>query len=113
MEMVYTIVGLFAFAALLGIILISFVFRGKTPPKPLAILHGLVGATALVLLVVHTINDNRIYITAIVIFTLAALGGLVLVARHLSGKPIPKGLAVIHGLAAITGYIILLVNAFG
>jgi hypothetical protein len=113
MTMIYAIVALFAVAAVLGIILISFVLRDKTPPKALAILHGLLAATALVLLIVHTINDNRIYVTSIVIFVLAALGGFIMIAKHLSNKPLPKWLAVVHGLTAVTGYIALLVNAFG
>lgn len=112
MTMIYTIVALFAVTALLGIILISFVLRDKTPPKALAILHGLLAVIALVLLVVHTINDNRIYITCIVIFVLAAIGGLIMIGKHLSNKPLSKWLAAVHGLAAISGYIVLLVNTF-
>lgn len=46
--------------------------------------------------------------TALVLFALAAVGGLVLAVRHFQGKPLPVPLAVVHGLAAASGLVLVL-----
>jgi hypothetical protein len=112
MELIYTAIALFGIAALIGIYLITFVLQTKQPPKTAAVIHGLLAATALVLLIVHMVNTGADIIQIIVIFVITALGGIVLFARHLLGKSLPKGLAVIHALFAVTGFIFLLVYAF-
>jgi hypothetical protein len=112
METIYIIIGLFAFAALLGLILISYVLRSKETPKAVAFIHGPVAAVALAILVVYTIRHDRMFIASIVLFTLAALGGIVLLVKDLTGKPLPKWLAIVHGLMAVAGFTVLLINAF-
>jgi hypothetical protein len=47
-----------------------------------------------------------------VLFVIAALGGFIMMARDVTGKSIPKWLAVVHGLLAVTGFVLLLVFAF-
>jgi hypothetical protein len=47
-------------------------------------------------------------LVALVLFALAAVGGLVLAVRHFRGQPLPAPLAVIHGLAAATGLVLVL-----
>jgi hypothetical protein len=108
MELLYSSIVLFGLAALIGIYLIAFVLQNKLPPKSVAIVHGLLAATALVLLIVHMYNTGADLVQAVVIFVIAALGGIVLFIRHLTGKSLPKGLAVVHGLLAVTGFIFLL-----
>jgi hypothetical protein len=49
---------------------------------------------------------------SIVLFVMAALGGLVLIYRDMTGKSIPKWLAVGHGLIAVAGFIFLLIYTF-
>jgi hypothetical protein len=44
---------------------------------------------------------------ALVVFVLAAIGGLTLAAIHFSGKNPPKRLADGHGLVALTGLVLL------
>lgn len=47
---------------------------------------------------------------ALVLFALAAVGGLVLASQRLSGKPLPSlPLALVHGGAAASGLIALIV----
>lgn len=47
---------------------------------------------------------------ALVLFALAAMGGLVLALQRLSGKPLPSlPLALVHGAAAASGLIALIV----
>lgn len=48
-------------------------------------------------------------ILAAVIFAIAALGGVYLAVRHLRGQPLPGAVAVVHGVAAATALVLLLV----
>jgi len=51
---------------------------------------------------------------AIVLFALAALGGIVMAIMRLRGRPtLPLGLAVVHGLAAAAGLVVLIWAVFG
>ena len=109
--MLYTTIALFALAALLGMYLISFVLQGKETPKSVAFIHGGFAAAALVLLIYYTATGAG-PVESVVLFVIAALGGFVMIARDLSGKSIPKWLAMVHGLVAVTGFVFLLVHAF-
>lgn len=92
--------------------MLSLVLREQKTPKVVALLHGAFAVTGLVLLVVYyTRNDVR-PLTSIIVFAVAALGGLVLFYTDITGKPIPKWLAVGHGLIALTGFALLLAFAF-
>lgn len=51
--------------------------------------------------------------TSILGFVVAALGGFVMFGREISEKTISKWLAVVHGLIAVTGFVLLLIAAFG
>ena len=110
--MVYTAIAFFALAAILGMILLSFILRGKETPKGMAIVHGLLAATGLVLTIYYTIKTRPGPVESAILFTIAALGGFIVFARDISNKPIPKWLAVVHGLVAVTGFIFLLIFAF-
>jgi hypothetical protein len=112
MGLIYTAIAMFAIAALIGVYLISFVLQKKETPKAVAITHGLLAATALVLVIIHTVNTGADLIQVIVLFVITALGGIVLFARDIMGKSLPKGLAIVHGLLAVTSFIFLLVYAF-
>jgi hypothetical protein len=112
MGLIYTAIALFAIAALLGLYLISFVLRKQETPKAIAIVHGLFAATALVLLIIHTVQTGADLIQSIVLFVIAALGGIILFARDITGKSLPKSLAVAHGLIAVTAFVFLLFYAF-
>ncbi len=107
--MLYTIIAIFALAAILGMVLLSYVLRKKTTPKAVMIGHGLFAATALVLLLVYTFDHQPGPVESLILFVIAALGGFILVAKDLTGKEIPKWLAVVHGLTAVAGFILLLV----
>lgn len=103
MTLVYIAIGLFAFAAVIGIYLLSLVLRNKETRKGLALIHGAAAASALVLLIISAIcHEGSRHLVAIILFTVAALGGFVLIARDLSGKKPPKWLAIVHGLTAAT-----------
>lgn len=110
--MLFTIIALFSLAAILGMILISYVLQNKTTPKGLVFTHGPLAATALVLLIIYAFKHQPSPIASITLFIIAALGGLFLVYRDITGQKIPKWLALTHGSIAIIGFIFLLVHEF-
>ena len=110
--MLYTIIGFFALAAILGSILLSYILRGKETPKGMALTHGLFAATGLVLVIYYAISHAPGPVESAVLFAIAALGGIVVFYRDITNKPVPKWLAVVHGVVAVTGFVFLLVFAF-
>lgn len=112
--MLITSVILFALAAVLGLILITKVFRNDETPKPVVYLHGLAAAAALVLLIIAYVNlGDSLIITSLLIFIIAALGGFIMFGKDYMGQAIPKWLAAVHAIAAVTAFVILLIAAFG
>jgi hypothetical protein len=109
--MLYTSIAFFALAAILGMFLITFVLQGKETPKGIVFTHGPLAVIGLVLLIIYSVKQSPGPIEAIVLFAIAAAGGLFMVWRDLTGKTIPKGLAILHGLLAVSGFIFLLVFA--
>jgi hypothetical protein len=110
--MIFAITGFFALAAIVGLILLSFILRSKETPKGVAIGHGLLAATGLVLLIIYCTRHSPRPIESLIIFIVAATGGFIVFARDISNKPLPKWLPVVHGLIAVTGLIFLLIFAF-
>ena len=112
MNSLFAIIGLFAVGALIGIYLLTLVLQNKETSKLIAFMHGALVASALVMLIIYTINHIPSPIESLVFFVMAALGGFVLIYRDLTGKPIPKWLAVTHGLLALAGFIFLIIFTF-
>lgn len=102
---------LFAAAALLGIYLLSFILRNKETPKKVAFTHGPLAALGLVLLIIYSLTHQPAPIISLVIFILAAMGGSMLLYRDLTGKPIPKWMAIGHGVTALIGFVFLIIFA--
>ncbi len=107
--MLYTAIALFSLAAILGMILISYVLRGKPTPKGIVLMHGPIAAIGLFLLFSYAFYDSPKPIASLILFTIASLGGFVLLYHDLTGKVLPKWLAILHGLIAITGFAFLLI----
>jgi hypothetical protein len=107
---------LFALAALGGLTLAVMHFRSggrERPPTALAVGHGLVAAAALVLLVIGVLGaaagSSTLPVVALAIFVVAALGGAYLfLGKHLRGQALPSAVVVVHGLAAVAGFLVLL-----
>lgn len=113
--MLTTAIILFAIAAVLGAILASNFFRGKLPPLALSFAHGLFAASGLVVLIltITKMADSGMGKYSLGAFVIAALGGFYLVSRHLGKKEVPNGVIIIHALAAITGFALLLLWVYG
>ncbi len=112
MGLIYTAIALFSITAVLGLYLVLLVLQNKETPKGVAIGHGFLAVTALTLLIIHTANTGADLLQIIVLFAIAALGGFILFARDVTGKSLPKPLAIVHGLLAISAFVFLLVYAF-
>jgi hypothetical protein len=85
--------------------------REVNPPSWLAMGHGLLAGSALTLLLYayFTTGLPALASLALLIFLIAALGGVFLNLRyHVSGTPMPKSLVVGHGLGAVVAYVLLL-----
>lgn len=112
MELIFAAIAIFALAALVGAYLLSLVLREQKTPKIVTLLHGTFAVTGLILLVVYYTRNEVGPLASIIVFATAALGGLVLFYTDITGKPIPKWLAVGHGVIALTGFALLLAFAF-
>ena len=110
--MIYTAIAFFALAAILGMVLLSFVLKGKETPKAVVFTHGPLAITGFILLIIYSLKQGPGPTESIVLFAIAATGGLIMVIRDLTGRTIPKWLAIFHGLLAVGGFIFLLIFAF-
>jgi hypothetical protein len=108
--------ALFALAALGGATLATLHFRGRSPlPMPLALLHGLLAATGLVVLIIAAMQPGfgGLAMVSLVIFLLAALGGFYLFSFQLRGLPLPSAMVLAHGSAAVIAFVLLLAFLMG
>jgi hypothetical protein len=109
-------VGLFALAAIVGVYMGVMHSRGRTPPPVwAALLHGVLAVIAVVMLLLGVMQVGlgaTVHTWALVLFVVAALGGLYLVSFHMRGRPLPGGVIVIHGMVAVIAFLILLVAVF-
>jgi hypothetical protein len=104
----------FALAAVIGLTLASKIIRKAPTSKPVALAHGLVAATGLVLVIVYMLNaPNRLLTWAVGLLVVAALGGAVLFTNDLRKKPGPVGLIAIHALVALVAVVIVVMVAVG
>jgi hypothetical protein len=103
---------LLAIAAAGGLVMAGIRFAGnRTPPAPLAMLHGFLAAAAVTLLVyaAATVGLPVMALVAIALFLAAAGGGAILnLNYHWKQLPLPKGLIVVHAIAAVVGFVLLL-----
>ena len=108
--MLFLSVILFAVAALGGLVLGVSGLRRRNLPMWLSLIHGVVAAAGLITLILGIVpgNAGTLPIISLILFLIAALGGFVLFSYHLRRKPHPKGLIVIHALAAVIAFVLLL-----
>ncbi|GGI82399.1 hypothetical protein [Legionella impletisoli] len=110
--MLISAVIFFALAALLGLYLLSFILRDKNTPKMIAFLHGPLAGIGIVLLILYAYYNTQYPLISIILFILAALGGIMMLYKDLSGHSIPKAMAIGHGITAIIAFCLLLIFVF-
>jgi hypothetical protein len=111
MALVYWATGFFSLAIILGMILLAFVMGGKETPKAVVFTHGPLAAIGLVLLIVYLFDAAPSPIESVILFVMAATGGLYMFYKDLTGKKVPRALAIGHAILAIAGFVFLLVYA--
>jgi hypothetical protein len=104
-------VALFIIGAIFGLIVLTSILRNKPTPKPVVLFHGLFVATALVIVLITVFSGqtDKLLVTSLVLFILAALGGVTMLVSDLVTGSVPKPLAIIHPLVAAAGLIALIV----
>ena len=110
--MITTAIVLFLLAAIIGMVLLSFVLKGKKPSQALVLTHGPLALAGIVLVIAYSAQNSAGPMDALILFIITASGGIILVMHDLMGKAIPKWLGVLHGLMAVAGFICLLMFQF-
>lgn len=105
-----------ALAALGGITLAGIRLSGvPRPPTWIALGHGAIAATGLGFLAYDVFSTTvpPLAQVSLGVLVLAALGGFALFGGfHLREKPLPIPLVIVHGIAAVTGYVLLLIAMY-
>jgi len=103
---------LLALAAAGGLVMAGIRFMGdRPPPASLAMLHGFLAAAAVTLLLyaAATVGLPRMALAALALFLVAAGGGAILnLNYHWKQLPLPKWLVIVHAIAAVAGFVLLL-----
>jgi len=94
-----------------GLVLASFVLRGRFAPWAVSLLHALLGATGIVLLVVAVMMDNvgTLPLVALGLFLITAMLGFFLASLHLDQKVALKKYVLTHASFAVTSVVVLLI----
>ena len=108
MKTIYTAIAILGMTALFGMYLLSLVLRNKETPKGVAMIHGTFAVIGLVLLIVYCTGNKSGPLVSIVVFSMAAFGGLIMFYIKSTGKKIPKWLGIAHGLTAVIGFSLLI-----
>lgn len=110
-DMLLICITLFAIAAAGGLVMAGVrAFAQRNPPAWLALLHGLLaGAGLTLLLLVYFVTGlPALAAWALLLFVIAAAGGVVLnLGYQWQQKPLPLGLMYGHALLAVIGFILL------
>jgi hypothetical protein len=103
---------LIALAAAGGLVMAGIRFMGdRPPPASLAMLHGFLAAAAVTLLLyaAATVGLPGMALVALALFLAAAGGGAILnLNYHWKQLPLPKWLIIVHAIAAVAGFALLL-----
>src|SRR5450755_5160445 len=103
---------LLAIAAAGGLVMAGIRFMGdRPPPASLAMLHGFLAAAAVTLLLyaAATVGLPGMALVALALFLGAAGGGAILnLNYHWKQLPLPKWLIIVHAIAAVAGFALLL-----
>lgn len=108
-------VAIFAVGAVGGLVLASYVLRGRLAPWALSLLHAALGAAGLVLTLLVVLGAGTVPSStplALILLLVAALGGFFLASYHLRKQPGPRAVVLIHAGVAVIGFVLLAGGAF-
>jgi hypothetical protein len=107
---------LFAIAAVGGATLAVMRLTNRPLPLALALGHGAIAATGLVVLIAAVVGAAAVgtmLAAALVLFVIAAIGGFTLLSFHLRKKSLPIPLMLLHGGVAVVAFLVLLSQVIG
>lgn len=111
----WTTVAILAITAAGGLVMAGVrMFGDRNPPAWLAMLHGLLAGAGLTLLLfaAFTVGLPQYALWALVLFVVAALGGVFLNLGYQEKRlPLPKPVMYIHASIAVVGFILLILAA--
>lgn len=111
--MLIATLSVLSIAVLLGIWLSSMMLIYEHTPKQggrVAAVHGLAGATAVILLCLTLLAPGaatRFAVTGLVVLGITLLGGLTILAFNLRRRPVSPVLIAMHACAGMAGAVIL------
>jgi len=105
----------FAIAAVYGVWLAGMFLKNKPVTPGTALGHGIVAAIGLVLLLIigYQLGFTTLSGWSVILFIVAVIGGVVMFYLHLTKGAPPVQIIVVHALAAVAGFLLLLIYAFG
>ncbi len=106
--MLYATIALFALAAVVGLIILKNWLTGATTSRATVYAHGILAACGLVLLIIYYFQSGvKALQTSIILFLVAAIAGFYMFFRDLKGVMSPTWLAIVHGLVAVAGFVLI------
>lgn len=112
--MLYLTIGLFALAAIVGIIILKNWLTSAETSRTVVYLHGIFAALGLILLAVFAFQHPNDYPkVSLILFVIGALGGFYMFAEDLKKRFSPMWLAIVHALLGVGGFLMLLLFVFG
>ncbi|SRR5579883_171635 len=109
--MLMTAMVFFGLAIVIGLMMLMYVLASRSVPRILSFTHGPLAVIGLVLLIIYSYLNTSPMMAVIALFVLVALGGLTLFYKDITGKPLPKWLALVHGFIAIGTFFYLVTIA--
>lgn len=107
--MLYLTVGLFALAAIIGVVILKNWLTSANTSKTVVYAHGLFAAAALLLLLVEVIRHPSSSLkTSLILFGIAAVVGFYMFFQDLKKKFSPTWMAITHALIAVAGFLVLI-----
>lgn len=103
-------VSFFILAAFLGTFLLRAILKNKRTYKPVVFMHGSMAGLAILVLATYIASGHTapLLITSVVLFILAAIGGITMFTLDVSGKKVPKMIAIVHPIVALSGLGVLI-----
>lgn len=110
--MIYASIVLFALAAIFGLAILVKWLTNKSASRTVVYLHGVAAVAALALLIVYAIqHPGNFPKVSLLLFAIAAVAGIYMFLRDLNQKTSPLPIAFIHGLVAVSAFVVLLLFA--
>jgi lipid-A-disaccharide synthase-like uncharacterized protein len=108
--MLYAALASLIIGGLIGVFQLNNWRMGKRPNRSLPIAHGVFNVLGLALLLTYAFTtDDKIPTASIVMFLVAATGGLFLFYMDVTQRRIPMLVGYIHGLVALIAIALLLI----